>query len=122
MTPPFAQAITFLPTRNLDAATHFYRNLLGLPLARDQGTCRIFRASPNGYLGFCTHLHAPTPQGVILTLVHEDVDGWHARLAAAGVHITCAPVHNPKYAIYHFFFEDPDGYMLEIQRFDKPLE
>ncbi len=122
MTPPFAQFITFLPTRSLDAATRFYRDLLGLPLARDQGACRIFRVSPNGYLGFCTHLQSPAPQGVILTLVHADVDGWHARLAAAGVHITRAPAHNPTYAIYHFFFEDPDGYMLEIQRFDEPLE
>lgn len=119
----FEQTVTFLPTRSLDAATHFYRNILGLPLVRDQGVCRIFKSSPNGYLGFCTHLQAPPiPEGLILTLVCNDVDTWHAKLVAAGVTITRPPAHNPKYAIYHFFFEDPDGYTLEIQRFDTPLE
>ncbi|MEJ5224277.1 MAG: VOC family protein [Anaerolineales bacterium] len=120
---PFDQTVTFLPTRSLDAATHFYRDILGLPLVRDQGVCRIFKASPGGYLGFCTHLQAPpAPPGLILTLVRDDVDAWHDRLAAAGVTITRAPAHNSNYAIYHFFFEDPDGYTLEIQRFDTPLE
>jgi hypothetical protein len=27
------------------------------------------------------------------------------------------PQDNPRYGIYHFFFEDPDGYKLEIQSF-----
>ena len=30
------------------------------------------------------------------------------------------PTHNPEFAIYHFFFRDPSGYLLEIQRFDDP--
>ncbi len=124
MTPaPFSQLVTFLPTRSPDAVTRFYRDTLGLPLVRDQGVCRIFKASAGGYLGFCTHLaEEPAPSGAILTLVCDDVHAWHTRLAGLGVKITRPPAHNPKYAIYHFFFKDPNGYILEVQRFDDPLD
>jgi catechol 2,3-dioxygenase-like lactoylglutathione lyase family enzyme len=57
---------------------------------------------------------------VILTLVTDDVDGWHARLAAKGVTFEKEPAANPEYGIYHCFFRDPNGYLLEIQRFDDP--
>lgn len=118
----FDQAIAFLHTSNLEATTRFYAGTLGLPLVRDQGVCRIFRATPSAYLGFCTHLDAPHPEGIILTLVAEDVDGWYERLRAQGVEFVKAPAHNPRYQIYHCFFKDPNGYLLEIQRFDAPLE
>ncbi len=119
---PAAQFITFLHTGDLEATTRFYAGTLGLPLVRDQGVCRIFRAAPSAYLGFCTHLEAPRPEGVILTLVTKVVDGWYAGLRARGVEFVKPPAHNPRYQIYHCFLKDPNGYLLEIQRFDQPLE
>ena len=47
------QQITFLDTRDLARTGDFYERILGLRLARDQGTCRIDHAcvrDPNGYL------------------------------------------------------------------------
>ena len=38
---PIAQHITFLDTRDLARTADFYERILGLRLARDQGTCRI---------------------------------------------------------------------------------
>jgi len=119
---PFNQSITFLSTRNLDAVTHFYQHILGMPLVRDQGVCRIFKSSADGYLGFCTHLDIPKPECIILTLICDNVDTWYTKLTAEGVEIQKPPMQNPKYDIYHFFFKDPNGYILEIQRFDEPLE
>jgi catechol 2,3-dioxygenase-like lactoylglutathione lyase family enzyme len=52
--------------------------------------------------------------------VAEDVDGWHRRLAERGVEFEKAPADNPEYRIRHCFFRDPNGYLLEIQRFDDP--
>lgn len=117
----FEQAITFLYTADLEATARFYTDLLGLPLVRDQGVCRIFRIAPAAYLGFCTHLEAPRPEGIILTFVCEDVDGWYERLRALGVEFIKPPAYNPRYQIYHCFLRDPNGYLLEIQRFDEPL-
>lgn len=121
MNPPFEQFVTFLHTADLAATADFYERILSLPLARDQGTCRIYKISANGYLGFCAHLEPVSPHGVIATLVTDDVDDWYERLKAQGMEIVKPPAHNPQYAIYHFFFKDPNGYLLEIQRFDQPL-
>lgn len=119
---PFEQTVTFLHTSDLDATSHFYEDILELPLVRDQGVCRIYKTSGDAYLGFCTHLETPAKTGIILTLVTPSVDEWYATLRSKGVEIVNPPAHNPKYNIYHFFFKDPNGYTLEIQRFDEPLD
>jgi catechol 2,3-dioxygenase-like lactoylglutathione lyase family enzyme len=117
----FDQFVVFLRTTDLERTSRFYGDVLQLTLVRDQGVCRIYKISADGYLGFCTHLQPADRDGIIATLVVDDVDGWHARLKASGVEIIKPPAHNPKYQIYHFFFKDPNGYLLEIQRFDEPL-
>lgn len=122
MNPPFEQTITFLHTSDLQASADFYERLLGLELVRDQGVCRIYRTSADGLIGFCQHLEPAVPQGVILTLVSADVDGWYEKLRKKGVEFTKTPAHHPQFGIYHCFFKDPNGYLLEIQRFDQPLK
>ena len=116
----FDQSLTFLHTADLNRTAVFYEEILGLLLVRDQGTCRIYKTSDDGYLGFCTHLDPPSTEGIILTLVIDDVDGWYQRLIEKGVTIKAPPVYNPKYQIYHFFITDPNGFNLEFQRFDDP--
>lgn len=114
-------AITFLGTHDLAATDRFYRRTLGLTLVLDQGTCRIYRAgASDAYLGFCRHLAVTDRPGLILTLVVDDVDGWHRRLVATGAPVDAEPAHNPRYGIRHFFLRDPSGYRVEIQRFDDP--
>lgn len=112
--------ITFCYTPDLKASARFYEETLGLPLVLDQGGCRIYRTAEQGFLGFCGRSEAAAPQGVILTLVTRDVDTWYQRLRKAGVQCEHAPRHNDGYGIYHFFFRDPSGYLIEIQRFDDP--
>lgn len=116
----FDAQITFCYTRDLDTTAEFYESLLGLPLVLDQGGCRIYRAASGAYLGFCEREEAARPEGVILTLVTEDVDGWYERLHTAGVEFDKAPARNPDYKIYHCFLKDPNGYVIEIQRFEDP--
>ena len=119
---PFDQTVTFLYSSDLEATAQFYEEILELPLVRDQGVCRIYKSSRDAYLGFCTPLDkTPLSRNIILTLVTNDVDTWYAILLAKGVEVTDLPAHNPKYQIYHFFFKDPNGYTLEIQRFDDAL-
>lgn len=116
----FEQAVTFLSTEDLQATAAFYEEKLGLELALDQGTCRIYRVSADGYVGFCGREAGASPDGVIFTLVCEDVDGVYAELRARGVSFEDAPKYNPDYDIYHCFLRDPNGYLLEVQRFEDP--
>jgi catechol 2,3-dioxygenase-like lactoylglutathione lyase family enzyme len=124
MQPDIAQQITFLRTNDLEATARFYEEVLGLPLKLDQGTCRIYQVSRDGYLGFCLQKEGRAeidPRAVIVTLVTQDVDGWYARLSQRGVAFEKPPAVNPDYDIYHCFLRDPNGYLLEIQRFLHPF-
>ena len=115
--------MTFIYVRDLHVSAAFYENLIGLPLALDQGSCRIYRVAGDAFLGICQQRDAvdQSPSGaLILTLVTHDVDGWHRYLAERGVVVEKPPQYNPVYNIYHCFLRDPDGYLVEIQRFLDP--
>jgi catechol 2,3-dioxygenase-like lactoylglutathione lyase family enzyme len=119
-TPHFDAQITFCGTTDLERAHAFYAETLGLPLALDQGTCRIYRVNDGACLGVCLHDAVAPDDQLILTLVTDDVDDWHERLSGLGVPIEGSPRLNTRYRIYHFFFRDPDGHRLEIQQFEDP--
>jgi catechol 2,3-dioxygenase-like lactoylglutathione lyase family enzyme len=124
----FAQQITFLYAEDPAASWDFYENKLGLSLVQDQGTCRIYATAPGhrGFLGIC-RARAPRASdnqrvqgGVVFTFVDPDVEGWHARLKARGVKVPEQVEYSETYRVTHFFFHDPAGYLLEVQRFERP--
>ncbi|MCP4601470.1 MAG: VOC family protein [Proteobacteria bacterium] len=114
---PFDDSMTFIYTNNLDRSVKFYRHTLELPMVLEQANCKVFQVSESGYLGVCARSEAPKPDGVIVTFVTEDVDRWYEKLSNKGIEFEKIPAFNEKYNIYHCFFRDPDGYLLEIQRF-----
>ncbi len=119
--PSTTDAITFLPTNDLQATKEFYLERLGLPLVADQGVCLIFKVTDAAYFGFCSHLQTITkPDSVILTIVADDPDAWHRHCQHAGIETDSPPKLNKNYGIYHFFARDPNGYRVEFQRFDDP--
>ncbi len=119
--PPISEQITFLYTVDLEATADFYENTLGLDLWLDQETCRIYQVSQNGLLGFCqradTQADHPDVIFTIVTPEASDVDAWYERLKDMGVKFEKAPAENPRYKIYHCFLRDPNGYLIEIQKF-----
>lgn len=112
------QQITFLQVDDLEATDGFWADKLGLQLTLDQGSCRIYRVGRDAFLGFCDHRDGPSPDGVIVTLVREDVDAYCEQLREAGVELESGPAYNETFQIYQAFLRDPDGYLVEIQRFD----
>ena len=115
----FDSQITFIYVSDLRRSAQFYGTALGLELVRDQGACLIYQVRAGAYVGLCNHRPA-VPEGMIITLVTDDVDGWAERLRDAG-HEVEGPAANPRFALYHCFVHDPDGHLVEIQRFDEPL-
>ena len=111
--------ITFLYTDDLERSARFYEDVLGLELALDQGSCRIYQViGTKAYFGICQGTGTPVePIGVILTLVTQDVDGWYERINSRGWTCEHPPRLNENFDIYHFFLRDPSGYRIEIQRF-----
>ncbi len=114
----FDGLVAFYHSSNLDATHEFYHDMIGLPLYKDQGACRIYRVRPGSLLGFCDHFPKASTEGIIITLLTDDVDGIHDRMSGQpGVEVESAPRENPRFGIYHFFLRDPDGYKVEIQKF-----
>lgn len=109
--------ITFLKCRDLDETSHFYTQILGFQQVLDQGKCRIYQICENCYLGFCVTEASTGSSEVIITLEIEDVDGFCEQLEMKGVEIEVQPRFNPDYNIYQMFIRDPNGYLIEIQRF-----
>ncbi len=113
--------ITFFYYDDLTAVIPFYEKVLGFELVLDQGLARIYRVG-RGHFGIVDghrgHLRSQPNSAVLLTIVVDDVPAWHARMQAAGV-TGLSDILLGRFC-EHFFFEDPQGYAIEIQRFRDP--
>ncbi len=123
--PGICSQITFFYYRDFERARDFYERIMGFELADDQGTCRIYRVRGTAFLGIVDerygHCSAPRNESnVLLTLVTNDVKGWWDHLHKEKVKITSELLSKPEIQIEAFFFEDPEGYALEVQSFLNP--
>lgn len=115
------QLVIFLGCHDIDETERFYRDTLGLEPVLDQGRCRILRVAGEAFLGFCQKESFDAESaGVITTLASRDVEALYETLRARGVRFDGPLRHNPEFSITHAFFRDPNGYLLELQRFDDP--
>jgi predicted enzyme related to lactoylglutathione lyase len=116
--------ITFLYYHDLQTASAFYEEVMGLELVDDQEWAKIYRVNGNAYLGIVDEkrgfLRAQEKSAVLITFVTDDVLGWYEYLKSKGVKILTELQKKEDIQVQCFFFEDPGGYALEIQRFLKP--
>jgi catechol 2,3-dioxygenase-like lactoylglutathione lyase family enzyme len=119
---PAECAITFHYYDDILVIAPFYEEVMGFELVLDQGMARIYRVAGTAYFGIVDgnrgHLRHQPRSATLLTIVDEDVAGWHARMAAQGV-AGLSEILTGRYC-EHFFFEDPAGYAIEVQRFRDP--
>lgn len=115
-------AITFFYYENIQSVVDFYERVMGFELVLDQGLAKIYRVGDRNYFGIVDgnrgHLRHQEKSAVLFTIVSDDVAGWHARLAAnKAADLTEIRMGN---FCEHFFFKDPAGYALEVQKFRDP--
>lgn len=119
--PAITHSVVFTYTNDLETASRFFREVMELDFVVDQGPCHIFRLTEQSYLGVCTLPDRPdNPAGVTITIVSDDVDGWHEFLTARGVTYVRDPAHSDRFNVYSSLFMSPHGYRIEIQRFSDP--
>jgi len=118
-----AQA-TFIYTEDVDATTPFYSDTLGLELAYEQvnpgATNRFYYVGPSSFIGICFARPGRyvEPKGVVFTFLTSDVDGWYERVTSRGATPEGPPTLGK--SAYAFFIRDPNGYLLEFQKFVDP--
>ena len=112
--------VSWVYTLDLDAASAFYGDILGLVCERDQGRARLFRTAPNSWIGVCEAFDGRVVQadGSRISIVTDEVDGWYRRLLVHGLNVD-PPRRLETFGIYSFLVRDPDGYALEFQQFER---
>jgi lactoylglutathione lyase len=113
--------ITFLYYNSLEEAEDFYENVMGFEKTVDQGWAKIFRVRGAAHVGLVDGkrgYHRPSStKPVMVTVVVSDVDAWYRYLNDKGVKILSEPKDNAEINIRAFLLEDPEGYVIEIQKF-----
>ena len=116
---PNTLAITFLYYRDLATAMRFYEDILGLPLAIDQGWCKIYEICPGAHVGLVDEARGMNKwqavKTVQLCIRVPDVDAWYAYAQEVGVDNLSKLFINEEIGIRAFVFNDPEGYQIEIQ-------
>lgn len=111
----------FLYYKDLDKATKFYTQTLGMELLADYTMAKILRITDNSYLilvDATKGMHtADEPKTVALALVTNQLEGWYTHLKNENVKIKYD--YKPKDGGAHdgFVAIDPEGYLLEFETF-----
>ncbi len=116
----------FLYYRDLERATAFYRDTLGLEVVADYGMARIVRLAEDSYLVLVDAtqgMHsADEPKSVALALLTDRLDDWQTYLASKGIAPSRPFAARPGSAHDGFVVKDPEGYLLEFEWFNQHPE
>ena len=116
----------FLYYKDLKQAGHFYSEILEMELIADYGMALIYRMTAESYLilvDAAVGAHkSDEPKTVALALLTEQLDEWYTHLKANNVKIKYD--YKPKVGSAHdgFVAVDPEGYLLEFERFNQHPE
>jgi len=113
-------SVVFFPCMNMEETREYYSKVLELPIYKDLGNTVWFDCG-YGYIAFVYYGPDRAPaagQCISFNLpTVEDVDEAYRWLQGRDViGLKAPPAHHPKFPVYSFFFSDPNGYVLEIQR------
>lgn len=118
-TAPNQLAITFFYYRDLPAAMQFYEDMLGLPLAIDQGWCKIYQICPGAHVGLVDETKGMNKWAAVkpvqLCIRVPDVDAWYAFAQEKDLSNLSELFMNDGIGIRAFVFNDTEGYQIEIQ-------
>jgi len=119
--PSVNGSITFLYYRDLEKAAKFYEDVMGFELTTNQKWAKIFKIAENAYVG-CVDgnvgYHKPSDdKPVMLTIVVDDPDAWYNHFQTLGVATLNEPHDDEELNLRIFLLQDPEGYIIEIQKF-----
>ena len=110
--------ITFLPSKDNDAMSNFYGDLLEMSLHKDQGKCRIYECN-NAFVGFCNHYENSDPVGVVCFVLSDktQVNKMYQKCLDNDINVINEPIRKSEFGIYQFYAYDPSDNRVEFQCF-----
>lgn len=116
----------FFYYKDLPKAAAFYKDVLGLEEVADYGMARIFRVAESSFLVLVDAtkgMHtAEEPKTVAIALLTDQLREWHDYLATKGYAPRRAFAERAGSAHDGFVIPDPEGYLLEFERFNQHPE
>jgi predicted enzyme related to lactoylglutathione lyase len=117
----FDRAYTFIYYKDMNKASVFYRDLLGLKEEPESSWTTLYKVTHDYTIGVVQdgkgHLRAAEDKPVIICLgLDDNVNIWelYQKLKNAGVRMQTSEVELRKVEGRIFFCEDPEGYTVEI--------
>jgi len=111
--PEAKGAITFFYYKDLAKAAEFYEKVMGFNLVQD-----AYMGCVDGGIGY----HKPSDEKpVMLTVVVDDPDAWYEHFKKHKVETLNEPHDDEELNLRIFLLRDPEGYVIEIQKFYDPL-
>lgn len=108
---------------DVDAAWEFYTGILGFETVADFGFAKILQVAPRSFLTLVDAergMHSTDePKSVTLAVVTEQVAEWYEYLTEAGVPMRAEFDVIPGRPHDGFVAIDPEGYLLEFERFNE---
>lgn len=107
---------------DVDRAWDFYTRVLGFNTVADYGFAKILQVAESSFLTLVDAkrgMHTTDePKSVTLALVTEQVEGWWAYLTDQGVEMRAEFRYREGQPHDGFVAIDPEGYLLEFERFN----
>lgn len=111
--------ITFIYYRDLQKGIDFYCEVLGFPLAIDQGWSKIYQVSEAGYVGIVDEKKGMQnwhrDKTVQICIRVAEVGPWYEFVKDLGVENLSDVFESDELKIKAFVFDDPEGYQVEFQ-------
>jgi len=123
--PTAKGALTFFYYCDLAKAAQFYEKIMGFKLVQDQKWAKIFQVNDSAFMG-CVDgnigYHKADPiKPVMLTVIVDDPDAWYEHFKKHGVETLSEPHDDKQLNLRIFLLRDPEGYVIEIQKFYDPF-
>jgi len=112
---------------DVEAATTFYREVLGLRVVADYGFAKILQIAPKSFLTLVDAtegMHdADEPKTTAIALITDQLDEWWDYLQTQDIEMRTTE-YEPVEGSAHdgFVAVDPEGYFLEFERFNEHEE
>jgi len=113
----------FFYYEDVEAATTFYKETLGLRVAADYGFAKIMQVAPKSFITLVDHtkgMHSSEePKTTAIALVTDQLDEWWDYLGTQDIEMR-SDDYTPRAGSAHdgFVAVDPEGYLLEFERFN----